>query len=133
MEVALDSSVEAARPEVDLTFDFPRTIRVRCTADYRHIQGRGRRVHRRDLLALYLPGECEQSRFGLTVSRKVGGAVVRNRVKRMLREAVRHERHCMVNSWDVVFIARASAAEADAAELRRQVHGMLVKIDRRKR
>jgi ribonuclease P protein component len=133
MEAALDASVDSARPEADFTFDFPRTFRVRCRADYRHIQGRGRRLHRRDLLAIFLPGECEQSRFGLTVSRKVGGAVVRNRVKRMLREAVRHERHCMVKSWDIVFIARSSAAEADAAGLRRQVHEMLVNIDRRKR
>ena len=133
MEVVLDSTVELARRDGVPALDFPRKLRVRCSADYRRIQGRGRRVHWRDLLALYLPGDREQSRFGFTVSRKVGGAVVRNRVKRLLREAVRHERHCMEQSWDVVFIARSSAAGADASDIRRQVHAMLLSIDRRKR
>lgn len=47
--------------------------------------------------------------------------MVRNRVKRWLREAVRHERWRLHGSWDVVLIAHPSAAEAGAALLREQV------------
>ncbi len=67
----------------------------------------------------------EGSRFGLTVSRKVGGAVVRNRVKRWLREAVRHERVSVVGGWDLVVVARPEAATAGALVLRQDLHSAL--------
>ena len=53
----------------------------------------------------------EASRFGLAVSRKVGNAVVRNRVKRWLREAIRRQSSGVVG-YDVVFIARPIAPAA---------------------
>jgi len=70
---------------------------------------------------VFLPGVEGSSRVGLTVSRKVGGAVIRNRVKRWLREAVRHERHRLERPVDLVIIAHPQAAEAGAELLRRQV------------
>ena len=57
------------------------------------------------------------ARVGLTVSSKVGGAVVRNRVKRLLREAVRHEL-AGLPPVDLVVVARASAVDAGVAEFR---------------
>lgn len=77
---------------------------------------------------LYLPGQADQSRFGITVSRKVGNAVVRNRVKRWLREAIRHERALTSGRWDVVFIAHPSAAEAGLPLLRSQVGAALGRL-----
>jgi len=52
-------------------------------------------------------------RLGLTVSRKVGNAVVRNRVKRRIREWFRRERDCFGGAWDVVVIARREAVGLD--------------------
>jgi ribonuclease P protein component len=67
----------------------------------------------------------DDSRFGLTVSRKVGGAVVRNRVKRWLREAVRHERSSVLGGWDVVIVAQPDAAIAGATVLQSDLRSAL--------
>jgi ribonuclease P protein component len=94
---------------------------LRRTADYRRVQRRGRRHHRELLVTLHAPNGLDHPRFGLTVSRKVGNAVVRNRVKRCLREAVRQHpaaRDGSLDGIDVVFIARSRAAAASAQELR---------------
>ena len=58
-----------------------------------------------------------RARVGITVSSKVGGAVVRNRVKRRLREAIRHE-IATLPAVDLVLVARASAVRAGVPEFR---------------
>lgn len=71
-------------------------------------------------MTVHAPNGLKHPRFGLTVSRKVGNAVVRNRVKRRLREAVRHHpaaRDGSLDGIDVVFIARSRAATAEQADL----------------
>lgn len=78
-------------------------------------------MRQRDVLLLVVAASDAGSRFGLTVSRKVGNAVCRNRVKRWLREAIRHERVGLLGTWDVVVIAHPSSAEVGAIALREQV------------
>lgn len=80
----------------------------------------------RHLVVCHLPRQG-QSRFGLTVSRKVGGAVVRNQVKRWLREALRHHPD-RLDGVDVVLIARPSAARAGAARLADDVSKALTRM-----
>ena len=86
-------------------------MRLRRRADFVTVQSEGTKLHGRHVLALarkrgepLLPG-----RLGLTVTKKVGNAVVRNRIKRMLREWMRL--HGWVPAgWDVVLVAKDSAA-----------------------
>ncbi len=100
---------------------FPKEFRLRKRPDFLTVQRRGRRLKLPSVVVCWLPGaEAPRSRYGLTVSRKVGDAVTRNRVKRWLREAIRRS-EARVEGLDVVFIARPSAAHAGAASLERQV------------
>lgn len=78
-------------------------------------------MRQRDVLLLVVAASDAGSRFGLTVSRKVGNAVCRNRVKRWLREGIRHERAQLRGAWDVVVIAHPSAAGVGAVGLREQI------------
>ena len=63
------------------------------------------------------------SRYGLSVSKKVGKAVTRNRIKRLLREMLRMMP--LKPGWDIVFIARPAAATADYASLKKSVDALL--------
>ena len=72
-----------------------------------------------------LPNNLELSRYGFSVSSRVGGAVIRNRIKRRLREIIRQIQ--LKAGWDVIFIARPAAATKDYAVLKNSVCALLSK------
>ena len=90
-------------------------MRLRRRAEFVAVQSAGQKVHGRHVLALARKRSDPAlvGRLGITVTKKVGNAVVRNRIKRMLREWMRL--HGWVPAgWDMVLVAKDSAA--------RQVH-----------
>ena len=108
----------------------PGLQRLTRSADYARIQSTGRRVRSRHLLLVVGSGMSVVSRVGLTVSRKVGPAVVRNRVKRWLREAVRAVPSPAGGPWDLVLIPRAETAVAGLAVLRLELAELFSKVGR---
>jgi ribonuclease P protein component len=96
-------------------FAFPKSARLLSRRDYLVVQDTGLKVSADCVLALVkrrASGEPE-TRVGFTVSSKVGNAVVRNRVRRRLRQLVRTRRHELPKGLDMVLIARNSAATAE--------------------
>jgi len=75
------------------------------------------------LVVKALPNGLALSRCGFSVSKRVGKAVIRNRVKRLLREILRLTP--VKPEWDVIFIARPAAATANYANLEKSVKGLL--------
>jgi ribonuclease P protein component len=71
--------------------------------------------------------ESGTTRIGITVGRQVGGAVVRNRVRRRISESVRKRHEGLPVGWDLVFVARAASAEAGYWELAAAVEALLVR------
>jgi ribonuclease P protein component len=100
-------------------FAFPKEVRLRRRPEFLRVQDTGRKVTADCLLALVLPNGRQVTRLGLTVSTKVGNAVVRNRIRRRLRELFRRRRAALPGGLDMVLIARQSAAEADTPRLTR--------------
>ena len=69
-------------------------------------------------LVLYArPNRTQQNRVGITVSKKLGHAVVRNRVRRRLREVYRLNEDRFSPGWDIVVVARSRCIHADFPEL----------------
>jgi ribonuclease P protein component len=81
--------------------------------DFAAIQGGGRTRSDALLSARFLRTDLETTRFGLSTDRRLGGAVVRNRVRRRLREALRVMAPSFQPGWDVLIIARPAIVEAD--------------------
>jgi ribonuclease P protein component len=95
-----------------------RRTRLSRSRDFDAVYRRGRSVSTRYLVlyAFLRPDEAEEeSRLGLAVSRKVGGAVERNRVKRRLRAAFEQLQESLPKGRDFVLIARPGLAEAAEA------------------
>lgn len=76
------------------------------------------------MIGLWITSGEAPARLGLTVSRKVGGAVVRNRVKRWIREWFRKTRSTLPTGLRLVLIVRTGAAEAGHAALERDLQSV---------
>ena len=96
--------------------------RLRKSKDFGAARREGRSWADRRLVLVARRADGEHSRFGFSVSKRVGNAVVRNRVKRRLREATRVEYLPRIEAgWDFVIIARKDAADADYHRLNRSL------------
>lgn len=100
----------------------PRTDRVRRRSAFRRIQSEGRRVHTQHFVLIQRASEAGRRRLGITVTKKIGNAVARNRVKRVVREAFRLHRELFTPDVDIVFIAKRGAPTLGLAEVLQQLH-----------
>ncbi len=92
---------------------------LKSSAEFRRVSREGRRwAGPAFVMQLLKKNDDENFRLGLTVSRKVGNAVTRNRAKRRLREMVRHTlKTRALKSIDIVLIANTSATTRDFKEM----------------
>ncbi|HKO24830.1 MAG TPA: ribonuclease P protein component [Chloroflexota bacterium] len=95
----------------------PRAHRLTKRGDFARVRHHGRSRAHPLLILVVAPNGGETTRVGLVVGKRIGTAVVRNRVKRLLREAARARLSCLPAGYDIVLIARQEAAGARLGDI----------------
>jgi len=101
----------------DKRLNFPSEARLRKRWEFNTVYRMGCKINTPHFLLLILNNDGPQSRLGVTVSRKVGNAVVRNKVKRVIREFFRCNRPRFKKSIDVSVIAKRGAGHVSTRDI----------------
>ena len=104
---------------------FTESLKKAC--QFRAVYGGGRSCADRFLVLYALKNNSDKNKLGISVSRKVGKSVTRNRVTRLIREVYRLSEDSIAPGCDLIFIARAPAAGAAFDDIRQSVHALLKK------
>jgi ribonuclease P protein component len=94
---------------------FPKSCRLRKRAEFVHVQTNGRRIESRAYIGLFVQRGQEPPRLGITTTKRLGPAVVRNRARRLVREAFRRGELALPPGIDLVVIPKTAATELDGA------------------
>ena len=108
-------------------YTFTKNHRVRSRIDFSAVFDNGIKQTRGPLVAFAVPTDHPHPRLGLSVSRRVGTAPRRNRIKRLLRESFRLMQHDFPRSYDLVFIVRPHEPLI-LAEYQKLLSGLVVRL-----
>ncbi|MDR3551775.1 MAG: ribonuclease P protein component [Clostridia bacterium] len=101
------------------------TIPLKENRDFRRIYSRGRSFVSRGVVVYVTANRLSKNRLGITVSKKLGGAVQRNRAKRIIREAYRLTEPAVAVGYDFVLVARSRTLAMKMGELQKEMRGVL--------
>lgn len=101
---------------------------LRSKEDFARLSARGRTRTDRLLVVHFVANAHEHDRYGISTGRRLGGAVVRNRVRRRIREILRSAPHATSQGWDILVVARPASTSASFDELRAALERLLASV-----
>ena len=107
---------------------YPKAVRIRRRREFIALQRQGRRRHSAHFVVIQNPASSSTSRLGVTVSKRVGNAVMRNRVKRLVREVFRHRQAELRPPTDIVVIAKPGANTLTYAQAATELERILENV-----
>jgi ribonuclease P protein component len=110
---------------------FQRSSRIRRRQEFQQVYNHGSRMHGRFSTLFVLPNSRDASRLGIAATKKLGGAVRRNRAKRLIREIFR--RNNVAKGFDIVVVPRRELFEASLTALEADYLSTLERQLRRRR
>ncbi|MFA7693495.1 MAG: ribonuclease P protein component [Candidatus Hydrogenedentes bacterium] len=95
---------------------YPRTVRLLRKSDFDQVFSKGKKVWGPHFIGYLAEAGGTETRLGLVVSRKVGNAVTRNRMKRLIREFFRHHQMCFPAGTELIVVARVSSSSLTGSQ-----------------
>jgi ribonuclease P protein component len=106
-----------------------RRYRLRKNSDFQRVRHLGRSEVDRLIVLIALSNGLGHSRFGFAVSKRIGKAVKRSKIRRRMREATRLRQSQIKPGWDVLLIARVPIRDVSYQETDRSICRLLKKMD----
>lgn len=125
------SGFRSEAPDTDRRF--PRSHRLTARRQYVEVYERGWKARRPCGVVFALPNDVGVCRLGLTVTRRVGSAVRRNRVKRVLREIFRRNRKELPEAMDIVVNGHSSILTLAPERVERELLSAIAELARKMR
>ncbi|OPJ55455.1 ribonuclease P protein component [Alkalithermobacter paradoxus] len=100
---------------------------LKKTSDFTKVYKLGKSFANRSLVIYILENNLNQNRVGFSVSKKVGNSVVRNRVKRLIRESFRLNNDKIKEGYDIIFISRVGAKDLDYKGIESSMYNLFKK------
>lgn len=110
-------------------FSFPPESRLHRAREFDVVWRAGRKYHTRHLLVIAAAGSTSRTRLGITVSRKVGNAVCRNRIKRWIREYFRHCGAHLRPAVDINVVVKKQAGKLSHNELDQELQSAFARLE----
>lgn len=101
------------------------TVPIKENRDFKRIYAKGKSCVGRCVVVYLLRNRLGYNRMGITVSKKLGGAVQRNRVKRIIREAYRQMESGIAQGYDFVIVSRSRSVKAKMQDIRAELSRVL--------
>jgi ribonuclease P protein component len=111
-----------------MRFSFKKEDRILKRAEFVDLSRSGRKLQNDCFIAFFKPGRLDRSRLGITVTRKVGKAAQRNRIKRLVREYFRLNRQHLNQNWDINIVAKKKAADLSSEKAESFLQDLFEKI-----
>jgi len=112
-------------------FFFKKKDKILKRREFLQLKRCGKRIQDRNFIVIYSDGRVRKNRIGITVSKKLGNAVKRNKIKRLIRENFRMNRDKIAEFMDFNVIAKKKAGEISADMVFKSLDGIFNQIPRR--
>jgi ribonuclease P protein component len=111
-----------------MRFSFKKEDRILKRSEFLELAGSGRKLQNEYVIVFFAPGRSDRPRLGITITRKVGRAAQRNRIKRLIREYFRLNRQHLKQNWDINIVAKKEAADLSSEKVFSALQELFEKI-----
>jgi len=106
-----------------------KSYRLKSSRAFSYIYRRGKSVSSKCIVLIFAPTRYTK-KFGISIGKKVGGSVVRNRYKRIIREIVTKKLENYTNGYNYIIVARTAIVEKNYHELEEEFNFLLEKLEK---
>ena len=108
------------------SFSFPKNERLLNRKDFVNLNRFGKRYHGEHFTLIFGKNRLTGRRLGITVGKKVGNSVKRNRVKRFIREFFRLNKNCFPDNYDIVVVAKIGAVDLAFRKVEKELREIIL-------